>query len=270
MSKKILKLIFVNVFEKPFQMLNDKQASEIFKNNKIPPIVYQTWESNLFGKTHFKELNRFRSLNPDLSFCLYTKSMRQSYMEEFWGNHKIFDIYNRSIFGPMKTDIFRYCLLFDKGGFYFDINKMCETKISNMLEVNDELFLSHELNTHCFLPEFEIVKNNILYCNYFIQWGMGFMPNHPILKQIIDNICIYSCLFENNIYPNPKQAILQLTGPGMFTKSIYETLNKTKDFEIKTHGIDFEGYGNYMIKGSWVRHHKNPSYSNSKNSKILN
>jgi mannosyltransferase OCH1-like enzyme len=269
MIKKLLKLFYVNVFEMPFQILKDRPATELFINNKIPPIVYQTWDSNLFAKTHFNELNRFRSLNPNLNFCLYTDSMMNNYMLESWGSHKIFDIYNRSIFGPMKTDIFRYCLLFDKGGFYFDINKMCEIKISDLIKDNDEYFLSNEMNTHFFLPEFEIVKNINNCCNYFIQWGIGFKPKHPILKQTIDNICNYASLFENIIYPNPKQAILQLTGPGMFTKSIYETLIKSQDFKIKIHGIDFEGYGNYNIKGSWVRYLKNPSYFNSKYSKIL-
>jgi mannosyltransferase OCH1-like enzyme len=195
--------------------------------------------------------------------------MMQDYMQESWGGHKIFNIYNRAIFGPMKTDIFRYCLLFEKGGFYFDINKMCEKKISDLININDDHFLSNEQSCHNLLPDIDISNIIINQNNYFIQWGIGFSPKHLILKQTIDNICKYAFLFENINYSNPKTAILQLTGPGMFTKSIYETLSKNLNKNFKVHGIDYEGYGNYIMKGSWVRYVKNPSYINSKNCKIL-
>ena len=59
-------------FEYPLQRLED-QISELQDKYLIPPIVYQTWENNLFGKTHFKQILKFRKINHDLTFLLFDK-----------------------------------------------------------------------------------------------------------------------------------------------------------------------------------------------------
>ena len=91
--------------------------------NTIPQNVYQTWETRSLGKTHAKSIQEFRENNPTFSFYLYEKEKRDSYMESSWGGEDISKIYFKSIFGPMKADIFRYCVLYDLGGYYFDIAK---------------------------------------------------------------------------------------------------------------------------------------------------
>ena len=53
--------------EKPMQTLSDRKATTQTHLQNIPPVVYQTWEVDYFGKTHFAEIEKFRDLNPDLS-----------------------------------------------------------------------------------------------------------------------------------------------------------------------------------------------------------
>ena len=108
--------------EKPMQTLSDRKATQQTHLQHIPPVVYQTWEVDYFGKTHFAEIEKFRDINPDLSFELFAKEKLEAYMEDVWGNHPIYPIFKKSKFGPMFADIFRYCILLDKGGFYFDCN----------------------------------------------------------------------------------------------------------------------------------------------------
>jgi hypothetical protein len=59
-------------FEYPLQRLDD-QIEKIQDDYLIPPIVYQTWENNLFGKTHYKQILKFRKNNHDLTFLLFDK-----------------------------------------------------------------------------------------------------------------------------------------------------------------------------------------------------
>ena len=62
--------------EYPLIELND-QIRENNPNFNIPSVVYQTWETNLFGKTHFKEIIKFRNINQDLSFILFDKKKKR-------------------------------------------------------------------------------------------------------------------------------------------------------------------------------------------------
>ena len=91
------------------------------KDSLIPNNVYQTWETRYLGKTHAKSLIDFRNTNPSMSFYLYDKDKRDNYLKKNWSGHPIYNVYSNSLFGPMKADIFRYCILYDLGGYYFDL-----------------------------------------------------------------------------------------------------------------------------------------------------
>jgi len=69
-------------------------------------------------------------------------------------------------------------------------------------------------------------------------------------------------------YNIPKNAILALTGPGMFTKTISELPISSFDNSIVQAGIDFDGYGDYALKGSSMRYFSVPSYTNAINESI--
>lgn len=59
------------ITEYPLQPLNDKLNNSDTSIYTIPKNVYQTWENNLFGKTHFKELVKFRNLNSNYNFFIF-------------------------------------------------------------------------------------------------------------------------------------------------------------------------------------------------------
>ena len=131
--------------EYPLVELNDR-INISSSNQKIPTNVYQTWENNLFGKTHARYINKFRDLNPELSFYLYDKDKRDNYMSKNWKNHTISQIYFNSILGPMKADIFRYCILYELGGYYFDIGKGCKIPLNLLHKSNHEAIITYEDN----------------------------------------------------------------------------------------------------------------------------
>ena len=62
-----LKFAVREITEKPLRYLEDQINTKI-KDQKISPIVHQTWTDKYFGRTHFNSLTNFRSLNPDLTF----------------------------------------------------------------------------------------------------------------------------------------------------------------------------------------------------------
>ena len=89
------------ISEYPLVTLDDQKASRP-PNQKITPIVYQTWVDNKFGKTHARSLLNFRNINKNLSFKLFTNSMMEQYMQQKWGHKNIYTIFKMLLLGPSK------------------------------------------------------------------------------------------------------------------------------------------------------------------------
>jgi len=254
--------------EYPLVQLNDYL---IVSNSKckIPKIVYQTWENRFFGKTHYKELIKFRNLNKNYSFLLFDKLKRDSYMQEHWGKHEIFKVYQMSKFGQMKADIFRYCILFERGGYYFDISKGYSESLDNLSSPNTEAIISYE-PVECIIPPnkklFQILKyphKNIL------QWGLAFSKNHPILEMVINAIVNDYHFYIDKIFDIPKTGVLSLTATGQFTKIVREYIQENGTENLIQAGVYFNQKGIFSMKGSRVRHHLIKEYADERNKSIL-
>ena len=237
--------------------------------NKIPQNVYQTWETRLLGKTHAKSIQEFREKNPTFSFYLYDKEKRDSYMESSWGKEDISKIYFKSIFGPMKADIFRYCILYELGGYYFDIAKGCKCPLNQLHDSNHIGVLTYE-DTICYYPPNDPKLFSLLRpFNHFLQWGLAFSSKNLFLESLINNICSDYKYYRDKVFENPKVAILNFTGPGMYTKVMRNYISNNDIFDMSELDIKFNNNGIFKLKGSSVRHYIVPSYTYQKNSKIV-
>ncbi len=235
----------------------------------IPCVVYQTWEDDLFGATHVQAMTRFRDANPDLDFRLFQGGARRDYMRDHWGDHPIRDLYDRARFGPMKADIFRYCLLYDRGGYYFDISKGCDTRLTSLHPPEAQALLSAGGNDEPLFPPPEVARHLQHPHKRLIQWALGFVPGHPILKAMIANICAAAPFFERRSFDNPKNAILMLTGPGMYNQTVRSVLAERGAEGIAQCGIDLNGHGIYELPGSRARFRTVPHYVAARDVPIL-
>jgi len=255
--------------ELPLAELKDCPAKTPKNGARIPSIVYQTWEDRFFGKSHLAEILHFRGLNPELEFVLFNREQRLEYMQQSWGSHPIFEIYNNSLFGPMKADIFRYCLLADRGGFYFDISKGLSVPLNQLYGTQSEAVITYEPHENPGKPN-PLAAPRLQYpTKLALQWGFGFAPKHPILLKVIENICSAYPAYKNKIFASPKEAIRELTGPLMFTKSVHDVLAAGELSNLVQAGIDFNGYGIFALKGSRVRYMTAPAYTKAKDCKIV-
>jgi len=229
-------------------------TSKIKYNQKISTIVFQTWISKKFNLSHYLGLQMFRKLNPELSFKLYNDKRMDSYMRRRWSEHKIYEVYKKSIFGPLRTDIFRYCILYDKGGYYFDIDKMCKKKLIDLHSPSASALLTFE-------PYFYKKENNKkvsrflkMKNRYICQWGMGFQKKHPLLNILINKICQKYLVIKNKTFENYFNAGSYFTGPAMFTETVREFLRNKIDKNICFLKTNFNNNGIFRIKGSHLRY----------------
>jgi len=258
----------IRISEFPLREIQNS-LSEENDNYKIPGTCYQTWVDNRFGRNHRKEIENFRSLNPNISWVLFNEIELHNYMRENWQHHPIYRIFLNSRFGPMKADIFRYCILFDRGGYYFDISKGCNIPIRAMHKENDSAVISFENNIskNDSYPE----SGNLLKHpdNLIIQWGFGFEKGHPFLAKVISRIVSESEKYENRVFPVPKEAILSFTGPRAFTYAVRSTINPTLAETLSQFGVDFNKSGSYALRGSYVRYFTKEHYTQASNQTIL-
>jgi len=84
--------------------------------NKVPKIFYQAWEDSLPSIIHNKNSLH---LPVDIDYKLFSLKDMYLYLENNWGNKyvNLFKSYDKI---AHKTDLWRYCILYDTGGMYMD------------------------------------------------------------------------------------------------------------------------------------------------------
>jgi mannosyltransferase OCH1-like enzyme len=259
--------------EYPLAEIADQPATTPSGTPAIPPVVYQTWDTRLLGKTHAAALQTFRDQNPDLSFVLITKDDRDAFMEKEFSGHPILEIYRKGQFGPLKVDIWRYCFIYKRGGIYFDINKCLKQPIRQQLPLDATAWISYETTLGELFPPQQAIgwmqhPNNLL-----ANWAFGFSAGHPVLAKAIELICVYYPMFAGQAFAQPKNAIVKFTGPVMLTLAWHEYLKDVNDpaelDNISQADIDFNWLADTNMPRSWVRYAQVPAYTRAKNQIIV-
>ena len=248
------------IFRKALRRLKPSQPAEMVKvenrksesgrEQQIPRVVYQTAESAWVHPSHAKSIAGFRDLNRDLSFELFDGAQRDSYMSAVWRDHGIFEVYRRATLGQMKADIFRYCIVWDRGGYYFDFNKGCGVPLTSLHPADASGLVSYESTPEMLFPSVAIAEKLSNPFNLVLQWGFGFVPRHDFLMQVINRIVEIEPFFRDKVFPEPKKALLTMSAPGVFTSVYREFVASSDDTKITEAGVDFLGHGIFRLRGS--------------------
>ncbi len=189
------------------------QANTIFR--EIPfTILYTSYD--LFDVNNYM-VDSFTDKNKDYEMVYYDQAA-----VDLWFKNSIYkQAYDKLTERGEKTDFFRYCYLYEKGGVYTDTDTFCNIPLDNFIQHQD-LVVGLEANTDLNIFEGIVDKIDGKYvsvCNWFI----AVKPKHPVLSKVI-----------NDIINNPKEGVLQNTGPGRFTKHILDYFGRDNDFNLDT------------------------------------
>lgn len=210
---------------------------------KIPAQVFQTSPSLLLHPKHFDAIATFRELNPDYNHLVFDQEASDSYMNENWGAHPIKAIYDRALFGQMQADIFRYCIVFERGGFYLDINKSVTSRLSSLYGQEDSAVISFEKNSAVVFPELAAASELLFPEKIVLQWAFGFSKEHPILEAAIQRIVEIAPYFEGRAFNRIHPTVVQFTGPGTFTWAVRNYLVTHGREGTSQHPPDFSETG---------------------------
>ena len=242
-----------------------KQRAE----SEIPPVLYQTWFERRIHRVFMHHIRKFWALNPDLEVKLFDDAGCDAFMEAHWMHHPIHRVYRGAQFGPLKTDIFRYCLIYKFGGYYCDISKGVLTRWASLHPAHASGVVSYEKNEFL-LPVTDSEMEALVHPHHFVcNWAFGFAPEHPFLLKVIDAIVALAPRYDRVVFEHVKPAIVTFTGPGVFTCCFHEYAVQQMEPKIYESGINFEGYGKMNLRGSRLRFLRRRSYKKIQGQQIL-
>jgi mannosyltransferase OCH1-like enzyme len=204
---------------------------------KIPNLVHQTFMNKNLPIEILMIMKHNKNICAGCKFIFYDDND----CDKFIRNNFDIKIYNafkkiNPIYGAMKADFFRYCVLYKLGGIYLDIKSIINFPIFKLISKDDICVLD--------LPrtKYEPWRRE---SPTYEQWLLIFAPNHPYLLEMINKIVEY---IENKYEPkiknlvslNTKQKILHITGPDAFTKVIKNYIEKNKNTLHRS--IDYNKY----------------------------
>lgn len=250
---------------------------------RIPCNVYQTWKESRLPFLHAWSVRRFRTLNSDHSFFFFDDIQMNEYMNVHYAGHPILKIFQDVRIPAARADIWRYCILFQQGGIYCDIDKALVVPINQILESDstelvsfernkwkDQLELQNYSDPAVFLsnpPEY--VRANLDFPdNTILNWFLCFEKGHPILEHVIDLIVQHADFYRRKSFESVEKAVIHFSGPLVFTQAVWKWMEKSKRHPAQA-GVDFQGHGVFDLPWSELRYDVSPHYTSLSNTGIM-
>jgi mannosyltransferase OCH1-like enzyme len=153
------------------------------KKSVIPLHIYQTWHTKKLPPKMRECVEKLKKDNPEFEHHLYDIED----CRKFIGKHfdkEVLDAYDKLKPLAYKADLWRYCVLYKKGGIYLDIKYQCEPGFK-LIELTDK--------------EYYVLERPYINTNISIKKNIKMINKYNYLKNIdktlwINNIGIYNAL----------------------------------------------------------------------------
>jgi len=206
----------------PIEFYTPRRSSGEVEKNGIPFILHEFWHSRRMPYHMSEVVKKHIEMNPEFEVYIYSEAEAVSFLKEHFGRD-VLDAYYSFKPSAFRSDLFRYCVLYVKGGIYLD------TKIDFSVPLKDLIYDSKPL----------LVGTVDKWCN---GKGVanGFMiapPKSDLMANLIEEIVNAS---EARLY-NVNE--LDVTGPCMIGRIIDDmgesNLREKARCLCSEEGIDF-------------------------------
>ena len=89
-------------------------------NSIIPFNIFQTWHTKLLPPLMMKSVTLIKRMNPKFNYYLFDDNECREFIRKHF-NSDVLHAFDSLIPGAYKADLWRYCVLYKKGGIYLDI-----------------------------------------------------------------------------------------------------------------------------------------------------
>ena len=242
--KNIIRLL---IGEYPNRHLTASHISQ-HKSDKYINLISST-DNFWVSKSMFKKWNLYSEID-GINLNIYSNAQVNSFMKENYKDDLIYEIYKKSMVPVQKIDIFRICVIYKFGGIWLDL----KSKIN--LEKALELYNISNSNgiLLCEPRKIDIINtlgnNQLKTSKNVIHNGFFYLPKQShFLKNLLFKIKKDYLYFQDIIFREPKQGIMNLTGPHQFTRSFYDLEKDKSPLLVSQEDIDwvyFSKFGEYI------------------------
>jgi mannosyltransferase OCH1-like enzyme len=207
--KKIFYFIIFFVYALIIYILLKKifRINENMSNNVIPLDIYQTWKIKDLPPKMKECVERLKRMNPKFKHYLYDNNDCMEFIKNNF-DKDVLEAYNNLVPGAYKADLWRYCILYKKGGIYLDI------KYSNL----DKFDLIEMIDKEYYVKDLPQSGNGVY--NAFLICKAGNQKLLKCINKIVENV-------KNKYYGTGS---LEITGP-LLMKNFF-TENEINNFEL--------------------------------------
>ena len=200
----ILAIILVIIAGVRGTVLNDELSPQrpLLEPNQvsIPAILYKTGPKKYEDlDTSLKEnFEKIQSENPDYKIKYYDDERCRRFIQKHLDT-SVLKAYDSLIPGAYRADLFRYCVLYVKGGVYGDLSQQYLVPLNSLIERNHDrlVVVKDRLDVGCFKHGIQISF-------------LAAVPGLSVFKEAIDKIV------HNTLYKKYGRSCLDVTGPSLF------------------------------------------------------
>jgi mannosyltransferase OCH1-like enzyme len=176
-----------------YQKLNIPYILKYTYNSIITLHLYTCWHTKDLPPLMQQNYNYLVESNPRINFHLYDENDCRNFIRDNFDSD-VLDAYNSLIPCSYKSDLWRFCILYKKGGIYLDIKYKCVNNFKFIELTEEEHFVRDR-------------GNGLVYTALIVT-----LPNNEIMKECINHIVNN---VKNKYYGNSS---LDPTGPGLLGK----------------------------------------------------
>jgi len=162
--------------------------------SEVPLVIYRSWMTNKLTNEMKNIIDKSMQMNPEFDSYLYTDDDCINFIKDNF-EPNVLNAFKSLKPGAYKCDLWRYCILYKKGGVYIDIKLELITPLINIIKEHPIIFLKDR--------PWAVEKRPI--------WN-GLMcspPSNPVFLDCINSV-VQSC--KNKDY---KRDFLDITGPSL-------------------------------------------------------
>lgn len=249
----------------------------------IPLDIYQTWHTKKLPKYMKRNVEKLKNDNPEFNIHVYDIDDCRTFIINNFDNDVLY-AYDKLIPLSYKSDLWRYCILYKKGGIYLDIKFKCAAgfkfielvdkeyfvldrqfqkigmfnyKKNELVQINNKIYNLDNISLN---NELNLINNNIYYSSYIKEYGNPVIltglqickKNNPVMleciNQIIKNV-------KNNYYGD---TCIDPTGPVLLGKCYF----KLYKYNFNNFSLFFSINGMYILNKTKIILDSYPEYRN--------
>lgn len=140
---------------------NTKENFGIQNASSIPKVIYQTYKNkSLVPQKIYDNIKKYA---PEYKHIIYDDNECLNFIKKNFGNELV-DIFNKMPEGRYKADLFRYLILYKKGGIYLDIKTELIKPLSGIFNRNNTTYTVLSIYpSMCYQGIIATPKNNPLF-----------------------------------------------------------------------------------------------------------